>query len=203
LKLVAVSQRVDAYPDLGEWRDALDQRLGDFLLKAGYLLVPVPNILSTVVPENEEVLTQWLACVMPSAIVLSGGNDVGSVKARDRTEVSLLRYAEVEQIPVLGICRGMQMMVVHAEGELHAVTGHVRTRHVLHGEIARDVNSYHDFALTACPSGYVVLARSGDDEIEAIRHRSLPWEGWMWHPEREIDFHPDDIARIRMLFGEL
>ena len=41
---------------------------------------------------------------------------------------------------------------------------------------------------------------SGDGEIEAIRHLSLPWEGWMWHPERERVYSQDDVSRFLKLF---
>ena len=196
--LVAVSQRVDAWPDRREWRDSLDQRLFDFLLAAGCLPVPVPNRLLD--SPGGDVLARWMTEVKPAAVVLSGGNDVGQCLTRDRTEQSLLDLAEREELPVLGICRGMQMIGVRAGVELRAVAGHVRTRHTVTGTIARDVNSYHTTALAACPDGFEVLARSADGQIEAIRHRSLRWEGWMWHPEREAVFDPYDLERLRRLF---
>jgi putative glutamine amidotransferase len=63
------------------------------------------------------------------------------------------------------------------------------------------VNSYHGFSLATGPLDFEVLARSEDGEIEAIRHKSLPWEGWMWHPEREENFAARDVQRIKALFG--
>ena len=45
-----------------------------------------------------------------NGIILSGGNNIGDVKERDITETYLLKYAETNEIPVLGICRGMQML---------------------------------------------------------------------------------------------
>ena len=45
MNYVAVSQRIDFYFKRNEIRDALDQRIIQFLLKAGYLPVPVPNNL--------------------------------------------------------------------------------------------------------------------------------------------------------------
>lgn len=200
MKIVAVSQRIDTCPENNEVRDALDQRLLDFLLTAGYLPVPVPNRLQAREPDDQ-TLTQWLAHIRPQAIVLSGGNDVGSVQLRDLTESKLLEYARHEGQPVLGICRGMQMMAVHAGGKLYRVDGHVRSRHQLIGETARNVNSYHRLALSAPPAGFEVVARSSDGAIEAIRHTFLPWEGWMWHPEREAVFDTEDLSRIRSLFG--
>jgi putative glutamine amidotransferase len=31
----------------------------------------------------------------------------------------------------------------------------------------------------------------------------MPWEGWMWHPEREEVFNPKDLQRIRDLFNPI
>lgn len=198
MKVVAVSQRVDVLAERGETREALDQRLVDFLLTGGFLPVPVPNTLSA----TADALQTWLDRLAPQAIVLSGGNDLGEQPARDMTEARLLEHARANHLPVLGICRGMQMLGHWAGSRLKPVSGHVRTRHRLSGRIVAEVNSYHGLALADCPEDFDVLARSEDGEIEAIGHRSLPWEGWMWHPEREQVFAAHDLARLRALFGE-
>lgn len=195
MKRIAVSQRVDVHTTRAETRDALDQRLLQWLLEAGFLPYPVPNVL----PESG--LSAWLECLQPHGIVLSGGNDVGRNEARDRTEAGVLQYALDHRLPLLGICRGMQMMGHWQQVPLKQVQGHVRTRHVLTGAIIGEANSYHDYALSACPFGYRVLARSEDGEIEAIGHDTLPWEGWMWHPEREPTFLARDTRRVQGLFN--
>lgn len=204
MKIVAVSQRADQFPDRNETRDALDQRLITFLAIVGFIPVPVPNGLFNSLPAgrwDHETLDSWLAAVKPQAFVLSGGNDIGQCTERDLTEGWLLDYASQYQRPLLGICRGMQMMAYWTGDDLCSVQGHVRTRHRLNGEITGEVNSYHGFSLANCPAGFEVLARSEDGEIEAIRHQSLPWEGWMWHPEREENFAARDVQRIKALFG--
>lgn len=194
MKVVAISQRVDLYSDRKETRDAIDQRLLAFVAICGHVPVPVPNALG-------EAMRGWLAKVHPEAIVLSGGNDIGQCAERDETERVLLAYAQKNKLPVLGICRGMQMMAHWAGSDLHPVEGHVGTRHRLSGEITGEANSYHGFSLAFCPKGFEVLARSEDGEIEAIRHQSLPWEGWMWHPEREVEYAKNDIHRLRALLS--
>ncbi len=204
MKIVAVSQRVDHYPGRNEARDALDQRLITFMRVAGFIPVPVPNGLYKALPDgglDHEALDSWLAAVKPEALVLSGGNDIGQFRERDLTEGWLLDHASLHQMPLLGICRGMQMMALWSGADLHPIQGHVRTRHCLTGEIVGEVNSYHGFSLATCPVEFEVLARSEDGEIEAIRHQSLPWEGWMWHPEREEIFAARDVKRIKALFG--
>ena len=137
-----------------------------------------------------------------SAIVLSGGNDIGLFSLRDKTEYLILDYALEKKIPVLGICRGMQIMSRWAGTKLKRVEGHIRKRHNLKGEIKKEVNSYHAYSIAECPKGFKILALSEDGEIEAIRHSSLPLEGWMWHPEREYKFSNDDINRLKNYLNE-
>ena len=95
----------------------------------------------------------------------------------------------------------MQMMGVFCGSELTGVSGHVRTRHELVGEIKRNVNSYHNQGLSECPDGFRVLATAEDGSIEAIRSGTLNWEGWMWHPEREKPFNQADIKQFQKLFS--
>ena len=81
MKIVAVSQRIDLDRVRMEARDALDRQLCLFIHEGGGLPVPVPNL------ESENIrLSQWLSEVRPSAVVLSGGNDIGDCLERDATE---------------------------------------------------------------------------------------------------------------------
>ena len=201
--LVAVSQRIDYIEARNEFRDALDHRLEKWLIMADFLPVAVPNGL--VVQNNSENLIAWLDAVDPQVIVLSGGNDIGEYQLRDTTERILFEQAAKGSIPVLGLCRGMQMMAFHAGTQLVPVTGHAAMRHALRcvaglqQELPKEVNSYHDWGLASCPDGFETLATSLDGTIEAIHHRSLPWEGWMWHPEREEPFSTIDSKRFNKL----
>ena len=205
MKIVAVSQSVQHNSERNEIRDSLDQRLIQFLLSAGYFPVPVSSALCGIGPSGGpdcKSLAAWLAAVNPDAVVLSGGNDIGQWVNRDITEIMLLDYAQQRQLPLLGICRGMQMIANWAGIGLRTVKGHVGARHMLSGQISRQVNSYHEFSIASCPDGFEILATSEDSEIEAIENKSLGWEGWMWHPEREETLAVEDLERINSLFGE-
>jgi putative glutamine amidotransferase len=196
MKLVAISQRVDSHPERRETRDALDQRLVEWVLEAGYLPLPIPNPLGM----HENALAAWLNIVKPDALLLSGGNDIGESIARDSTEKSLLDFARANALPVLGICHGMQLMGAWAGVPLQPCANHVRTRHDLLGNFTENVNSYHNFALAQCPRDFHITAQTEDGTIEAIRHDTLPWEGWMWHPEREPEFVQRHLEHMRKLF---
>ena len=206
--IVAISQRVDEFSEIGEIRDSIDQNLVRWALSCGVLPYPVPNILVNLMAPiigGTCLLHDWLTALSPDAIILSGGNDIGLVPERDATEMILLEWAAARRLPMLGICRGMQMMAHYAGETLYPVEAHVRQRHRLKSVVQDwpgEVNSYHKWGLIECPLGYEKLAVAPDGTIEAFRHTELPWEGWMWHPERESEFSAQDVNRLKRLFYE-
>lgn len=193
MKKVLVSQRVDAYPDRGERRDALDQRLCRFLLECGLTPVPVPNDL-------EAAAGLWEA-IQPQCVVLSGGNDLlslgGDAPEREAVELLLLELAGSRGTPVFGICHGLQLMAARGGALLREVEGHVASRHDVEGRIGRVVNSYHRWAIHSLGRGWDALARAWDATIECAACPEARQFGVMWHPERVEPFDPRDIALVR------
>lgn len=208
--IVGVSQRVDSVASYNEIRDVLDQRLIQWLVNAECTPIPIPNTLvssgNSHAVSNNQALISWLENLNVKAVVLSGGNDIGEFPMRDITENTLLSWAEKNLYPVLGICRGMQMMGARAGAELIKVAGHVRTNHKLQVsdpemEANKIVNSFHDFSLKECPKNFKVTSRSEDGCLESMKHCTLPWEAWMWHPEREAEFNSSDLLRFKKLIS--
>jgi putative glutamine amidotransferase len=198
LPIILITQRIVYEPDIGETRDAIDHRYIDWVLSIGGLPFLLPNNLGN-------LLNNWLDELKPSAILLSGGNDIGEFPERDRVEVGIMKYAKQKKIPILGICRGAQIMA-HEDGiDIVPVKKHVSTRHSLIGKevrlglLPKEVNSFHNLGIFKCPKKYKVLATSSDGVIEAFQHRYLPWEAWMWHPEREVPFGKLEMDRAKKL----
>jgi len=216
MKKVVVTQRIDFIENRGETRDAVDQNLLRWLIRSNCLPVPIPNTLAVHHLEErtpiegqidrQAVLQNWLQSLQPEAFLLSGGNNIGEYLERDATENYLLSWASGKKLPVLGICRGLQTMAVWAGGKLIEVKDHVCVRHRLKpaasvGDWPNEVNSFHQWGLDGCPPDFEVKATTEDGVIEAIQHKHLPWEGWMWHPERETSFNESDTKRLRSLFS--
>lgn len=209
MRPVLVSQRLIRADGHNEVRDALDVRWASFLAAAGLLALPMPV---------RSGVREFAAAIDDIAgVILTGGNDLASVcddplsAQRDAFEFGLCAAAEEKGWPVLGVCRGLQVLAHRAGMPLERVAGHVATRHEIAVDAGarwlaphdgRDVNSYHGFApVTASAADYAVVGRSGDGVIEGIEHRRLPIAGIMWHPEREAVFHTADIALFRDFFG--
>ena len=189
MKTVLLSQRVEVIESYRERRDCLDQRWCGFLEACGYVPVPVMNCL--------EDMNGFMDAVSPAGIILTGGNDLasygGNAPERDAAERRLIEQGMARNIPVIGVCRGMQFIADYFGAALRKVPGHVACRHEVTGKIARDVNSYHGFAVTEPPADFDVLARTGDGVIEAMAGREKKVMAVMWHPERETPYKREDI----------
>lgn len=158
------------------------------------------------------------------ALVITGGYDLDPASYgqqphpatdaprtdRDAWEFALLRGALERGLPVLGICRGTQVLNVARGGTLHQnlpdVLGHcghragdgvftrLPVRTVAGTRLAAlvgasvDVPCYHHQAIDRVGSGLVVAATDGDGVVEALE---LPGDAFalavQWHPEQSLE----------------
>jgi len=197
MKIVAITQRVAVVPEYGERRDCLDQAWPRFIATCGLLPLPVPNVI--------DVALALCGGSDLAGLVLTGGNDLaalgGDAPERDATENALIDAAEFRGLPILGVCRGMQLIQQRFAVPLQRVEGHVTRRQVIHvdGE-PMEVNSYHRFAARESRAPLAVWAVATDGVIKAIRHTARPITGIMWHPERNTPFAANDVALFRRVF---
>ena len=122
---------------------------------------------------------------------------------RDAYELPLCRAAVEADLPVMGICRGAQVINVALGGTLHQdIPGHRALSEdldrlhpsrtvdpmltALYGE-EFIINSSHHQAVDRPGEGFRPVQWAPDGTVEAIRHETLPLFGVQWHPERLRD----------------
>jgi gamma-glutamyl-gamma-aminobutyrate hydrolase PuuD len=197
LKRVAITQRVARVEHYAERRDCLDQAWPQFLAACGLLPVVVPNV--------PDVALELFNSADVAGLVLTGGNDLASVGGdapeRDATEHALIDMAETKSLPILGVCRGMQLLQQRSGIALRRVVGHVMPRQTIRisGEPTL-VNSYHHYGASETRSPLDAWAVADDGVIKAVRRADYPAVGIMWHPERMSPFADADIALFRDFF---
>ena len=132
-------------------------------------------------------------------VLLTGGNSLapcgGDAPERDDTEERTIRYASAHELPVLGVCRGAQMLAFYYGAKPVPIEGHVRQTHTL--DNGRTVNSFHNWGMLDLPSVLQITARSEDGVVEEFHHKSLRQYGLQWHPERYHPFRADDLQWVR------
>lgn len=229
---IGVSMRVSPTKEYAELRDAISHDWVRYLNAMGLFPVLIPNALDDA--------KRYARDAGIEALLLTGGNDVspGTYGAelesssgdsacleRDRTELQLLAFAEERRLPVLGVCRGMQLLNVFFGGTLvQSISRQIgpQVNHVAHdhpvkiihpkfaeflGATRATVNSYHTQGVVrrTLGKGLEPFAESeADGVLEGIIHTRLPMAGVQWHPERKSPAQAIDKKLARAaLSGEL
>lgn len=211
-----------------EIRDSISQDWIPYLTSYGYVPILIPNSVPNVV--------SYVKKFDIKALLLTGGNDVSPKlysknsnyrekdtvsKKRDETETQLLKFAVKSGIPVVGICRGMQLINVYFGGSLiqdisehtDSKVNHVAENHpvqITHpgfssflGRPNFKVNSFHNQGLTLShlAKDLEPFALSEEDGIlEGLFSKKLKLIGIQWHPERKTPSQDIDSKIIKGMF---
>ena len=192
MKKIGITLRVENFEKYDEKRDAISHEWVKYLSKI--------NIIPIFIPNNLPNLDLFLNTMKFDGIILSGGDNPGEFQERDKTEKELLDYGIRENIPILGICRGLQVINNYFGGkiEFDNTCSHVKTNHEINITDEKfqklfdsdkiTVNSFHNNILLEKNLGtelHVFAKSNHDNTIEGISHQKFPIMGVMWHPERE------------------
>ena len=154
--------------------------------KINYLLIP--NNLSI----SEKIIPRL------DLLILAGGNDIISKRKecllRNKVEKNLVKKCLNKNIPILGICRGAQLLNLLFKGKISKINGHMRTRHnvflrknkIIKKKIL-NVNSFHNFGILFkdISKKFKTLGEDKDKNTEMYISYENKIIGVMWHPERE------------------
>lgn len=143
----------------------------------------------------------------PSSNELYGIDDL-----QDKVDISLIRYATNQGVPLLAICRGFQAVNVAFGGTLVQDMPKHHRHHLAKVQIEKyapqlglnDPNMvascYHHQVIDQLGVGLEIIGRSAEGYVEAVKIPSKGWAfGFQWHPEDNYDIQPEQLQLFRAL----
>ena len=207
-----ISQR-EGKNQYGGQIDSLEREYIDYFLKLGILSCPVSNYTKDI--------SELLDIVDPNLIILTGGGDLpeqafcyghhkDQQENRTQMESELITAALCRQIPVLGICRGMQYLNFYFGGKIDTNEADQYTRTIIaetqpaeSGGKRLLVNHYHKDSISSSALAEGLLPIAMDEvngTVEAFIHKKHLLLGIQWHPERKgCDERADAWSREQVL----
>lgn len=196
---IGISLRVVNASNYLEKRDALSHEWPRFFEQIEMIPILIPNNLKN--PKD------FLDSVGIDGIILSGGDNIGDYPERDSTEFHLIKYGIASDIPIFGVCRGMQIINNFFGGTFvkNNSNTHVGKPHQIDLVIASkflpnqiEVNSFHNNIIHEKDLGkdLKIFAKSSfDSTIEGLIHKKYKIMGVMWHPERDPNHYNEQILK--------
>ena len=186
------------------------------VIAAGGVPVFLPLSLdpAEIIPRLDGILMSGGADIDPKRYGAEPEPELQSIEpARDEFELKILELVYECELPIAGICRGLQILNVHAGGSLyqdvppHSVRDKAPSTRVhdittekgsilekLYGE-KLEVNSLHHQSIKTLGKHFSASATSNDGIVEGIEHSQLPIVAVQWHPEMLDTRDSDPIFR--------
>jgi len=155
------------------------------------------------VARNNEVSVDDVASMCPEAIVISPGPCTPNEAGISLEVISRL----AGKIPILGVCLGHQAIGQAFGGKV------IRAKEVVHGKTSRvfhddkglfaglpnpfEATRYHSLIVerSSLPDCLEITAKTWDEEIMGLRHKTMPVEGVQFHPESFLTKVGKDLLR--------
>lgn len=191
---IAISLRVVNALNYKESRDALSHDWPHLLESLKITPIYIPNNLSRI--------NDFLNAFDLDGIILSSGDNLGENSKRDETETKILNYGIRKKLPILGVCRGLQLINTYFGGSIKKTKNlqHVKKNHsiIIQNSYMQKffksnlikVNSFHNNIIQKTNLGKNLIPfaiSKNDNSIEGVFHKLYPIIGIMWHPERKTD----------------
>ncbi len=192
-----------------EPRDALAWDWGNFMATA------LPEVSWLAVPNLGTEVLSYASRWCLDGFIFTGGEDIGESPQRDRTEYELLKFALEHDLPVVGVCRGLQVFQTFFDGPLarlldgihcgcsHGITLSPAALSLGIPSGCGEVHSFHQWGIRAEDLAAPLTGFAFDDDgrVEAAMGRFVKVLGMMWHPERGRPFRSSDVEMLRRFFG--
>ena len=202
---LGITTRITKDNRTNEHRDCLAQDWAIFFKEV------LPEVDWMMLPNIGRDITSYIRHWGLDVLILSGGNDLGEFQLREETEKNLITFATEQAIPLLGICRGFQLLAAYFGGRLEQATPgeHPTTPHPViplespltkgKNTLPAEVNSFHSW-LVRDSGSLTPFITDPAGNIEGVYSSTHPIIGLGWHPERMSPATDFDRQLIREFF---
>jgi N5-(cytidine 5'-diphosphoramidyl)-L-glutamine hydrolase len=199
---IGITMRVVNAVDYDEPRDAISHDWIDYFNDNNFDIVLIPNC--------GDMVVEFLDKSQVETVILSNGDDVcvtndelsfaNTSQRRDYTERRIIDWSRTNNIKILGVCRGFQLLNYYFGGTIERVNSddHVAKIHNVNiiDKMTRETfdsdsiiaNSFHNKGVlrSGLAPGLIPFATANDGNVEGFFVEGSPILGIQWHPERLI-----------------